>query len=99
MTRTVKKDIQNDRLDLSNIKMYKLYQDSRKEIDNSIQPIKPMKYTVNNVLNLKLSHVKNAPIMNSDKIRQPSIPPYKVFKGASVFPTLARDLKNGWRVS
>lgn len=92
-----KKDVQNDRIDMTNIKMYEENQESRKLIDDTIPPIKPEKDNVNNIVDMKLSHVKNAPIMNCDKIKQPYIRSYKLFEGTEAFPTLQRDLR-AWRI-
>lgn len=75
----------------------KSYNTDAQKIDNSTQNVKPMKCTTNLILNQNISHLKNRPIMNSDKNKVSIIRPYDMFKGSEALPTFKKDLK-AWHI-
>lgn len=94
----VLKDIQdNYKMNSDSMKLYLSYNKDAQKIDNSTQPIKPMKWTTNLILNQNISHLKNSPIMNSDKQKANVINPYSKFKGSEALPTFKADLKM-WKI-
>ena len=94
----VLKDIQDSyKLNRDSMNLYKSYNKDSQKIDNSTQPIKPMKWTTNLILNQNISHLKNSSIMNSDKNKPSLIKPYEKFRGCEVLPTFKKDLKS-WHI-
>lgn len=77
---------------------YKKFNEQSTKVDYSgLNKIKPMKETINLILNHRTASLKNAPIRNSDKKEPPVIRPYSKFKGAEALPNFKRDLK-AWHI-
>ena len=83
-----KKDIQHEDNQTS-LSMMLSYKRERKDVDYTPDEIKPMQYTTNWILNQNISHLKNAPIQNSDLKPSTIIRPYSKF----LERRLCRDLK------
>ncbi len=91
-----KKDIQHEDNQTS-LSLMLLYKKDRKDVDYTPDEIKPMQYTTNLILNQNISHLKNAPIQNSDLKPSTIIRPYSKFKGADALPRFKKDLR-WWNV-